>query len=69
GSVARARGAIRPTRTADAPPPTDDRVARLAAADAEAHPDDPDVDEEILGGAELLQRELGAQIIEEIEHD
>jgi len=39
------------------------------AADAEAHRDDPDVEDSGLAGAELLQRHLGAQIIEEIPHD
>ncbi|WP_369415013.1 DNA polymerase III subunit gamma and tau [Nocardioides jiangxiensis] len=39
------------------------------AADAEAHPDDPDVESVGLSGAELLQRELGATIIDEIRHD
>jgi len=38
-------------------------------ADAEAHRDDPDVEDSGLAGAELLQRHLGAQIIEEIPHD
>ncbi|QWC86663.1 DNA polymerase III subunit gamma and tau [Nocardioidaceae bacterium] len=36
--------------------------------DDEADPDDPSVDAG-LGGAELLERELGAQLIEEIRHD
>ena len=36
--------------------------------DDEADPDDPAVDVG-LGGAELLERELGAQLIEEIRHD
>jgi DNA polymerase-3 subunit gamma/tau len=40
-----------------------------ATADAEAHRDDPDVEDSGLAGAELLQRHLGAQIIEEIPHD
>jgi DNA polymerase-3 subunit gamma/tau len=39
------------------------------AADAEAHRDDPDVESMGLSGAELIQRELGATIIEEIRHD
>ena len=41
---------------------------RGADADSDAHPDDPDADTSGLGGAELLQRELGAQVIEEIRH-
>ena len=36
--------------------------------DDEADPDDPAVDVG-LGGAELLERELGARLIEEIRHD
>ncbi|HSX65951.1 DNA polymerase III subunit gamma and tau [Nocardioides sp.] len=39
------------------------------AADAEAHRDDPDVESAGLDPAELLQRELGATIIDEIRHD
>jgi DNA polymerase III subunit gamma/tau len=37
--------------------------------DEDADPDDPDADDHELGGAQLLQRELGASIIEEISHD
>ena len=33
------------------------------------HRDDRDADEESLGGAQLLERELGASIIEEIKHE
>jgi DNA polymerase-3 subunit gamma/tau len=40
----------------------------MAEADADAHPDDAEADMDVLGGAELLQRELGAQMIEEIRH-
>jgi len=39
------------------------------AADADAHPDDPEVEDSGLEGAELLQRHLGAEVIEEIPHD
>lgn len=39
------------------------------AHDSEASPDDADLDDSGLAGAELLQRELGAKIIEEIKHD
>jgi DNA polymerase-3 subunit gamma/tau len=31
--------------------------------------DDPDADDGNLAGAELLQRELGARVIEEIKHE
>ncbi|MBD8870973.1 DNA polymerase III subunit gamma and tau [Nocardioides donggukensis] len=59
-----ARGAIQQTRSAGSPPAVDPR-----AADGDAHPDDPDAEGAGLAGAELLQRELGAQIIQEIKHD
>ena len=42
--------------------PAEDPRAR---ADADAHPDDPDADGGDLDTTELLQRELGAQVIEE----
>jgi DNA polymerase-3 subunit gamma/tau len=41
---------------------------RSADPDADAHRDDPDADADGLGGAALLERELGAQVIEEIPH-
>ncbi len=62
-AVAAARGAIKTTRPAGADAGRGDD---LAAADAHAHPDDLDADSEQLGTAELLARELGARIIEEI---
>jgi DNA polymerase-3 subunit gamma/tau len=63
---AAAREAIRTTRTAGpSEPATGDDPA---ASDADAHPDDPDADTSGLAGAELLQRELGAEVIEEIRH-
>jgi DNA polymerase-3 subunit gamma/tau len=62
-AVAAARQAIRETRSPGEEPASDE----LAVADAEAHPDDPEV--EALLGAELLQRALGAEVIEEIPHE
>ena len=59
GAVAAARGAISRTRTNE--PAEDPR----AQADADAHPDDPDADAGGVDTTELLQRELGAQVIEE----
>ena len=61
-----ARQAVQPTRAAGAPEPvvTEDVVDR----DADARRDDLDADLDELGGAELLQRELGAKLIEEIRH-
>ena len=38
-------------------------------SDEDADRDDPDADDHSLGGAQLLERELGASIIEEIKHD
>jgi DNA polymerase-3 subunit gamma/tau len=60
-----AREAIAPTRG----PGTSTEAAPRVDVDAEAHRDDPDVETSGLAGAELLQRELGAQIIHEIKHD
>lgn len=45
------------------------RVDTGADADAGADPDDPDADDSGLGGAALLERELGATVIEEIDHE
>jgi DNA polymerase III subunit gamma/tau len=61
-AAAAARGAISQTRPAE---PAEDPRAR---ADADAHPDDPDADGGDLDTTELLQRELGAQVIEETPH-
>ena len=64
-AVATARGAIRETRAAgqaaapSTPPDSDEHADR----------DDPDADDHGLNGAELLARELGARVIEEIRHD
>ena len=57
-AVAAARGAI--SRTRPSAPAEDPR-----ARDADAHPDDPDADGDAVDTTELLQRELGAQVIEE----
>ena len=48
--------------------PTSPRENPLAAADADADPDDLSMDEESLGSEDLLARELGATMIEEIPH-
>jgi DNA polymerase-3 subunit gamma/tau len=63
-SVAAAREAIAQTRT----PGGDQADSPRAAADAQAHPDDDDIDSSGLAGAELLQQHLGAEVIEEIKH-
>ncbi len=63
---AAAREAIQQTRSADTP----QAVAGpdWASADADAHPDDLDAEHQGMSTQELLQRELGAQIVEEIRH-
>jgi len=69
-----AREAIQPTRTGRPPDNAAEQsraaeiAADMAARDADVHPDDQPFEDEQLGGTELLQRELGAQIIEEIRH-
>ncbi len=65
-AIAAARGAIQQTRQAGAN--ERDASGDLAAADADAHPDDPDAENQGLDNAELLRRELGAQVIDEIRH-
>lgn len=62
--TAAAREAIQQTRSADAPKP--ESGPDWAAADAEVHPDDHDAEHQGMSTAELLERELGAQMIEEI---
>jgi DNA polymerase-3 subunit gamma/tau len=61
-----AREAFEQSRQPGAAPQA--RESRFAA-DAEAHRDDPDIESGSLSGAELIQRELGATIIDEIRHD
>jgi DNA polymerase-3 subunit gamma/tau len=62
--VATARSNITPTRRADEPVPT-----RGPDLDADAHRDDPAAEDNSLDSTELLERELGATVIEEIPHD
>ena len=64
--VAAARDAIQQTRPADRP--REQSGPDWAAADADADPDDLDAEQQGLSTTELLQRELGAQMIEEIRH-
>ncbi len=63
-ALSSAREAIQETRQAGPPP-----KAEPSVSDADADPDDPDADDAGLDGAELLQRELGASVIEEINHN
>jgi DNA polymerase-3 subunit gamma/tau len=67
GGINAAREAISTTRTR----PVELHAARgdVASADEDVDRDDPDIEGSGLSGAELLQRTLGAQIIEEIRHD
>ena len=62
---AAAREAIQQTRAKGAEVPRNDD---LAVADAEVSRDDLDADPDNLGGEDLLARELGASMIEEIKH-
>ena len=62
-----ARGAIAPTRSGG--PAAPEQGGERQRADADVDRDDPDIETSGLAGAELLQRELGAQIIHEIKHD
>jgi DNA polymerase-3 subunit gamma/tau len=64
-AIATARGAIQPTRPGGPTTPAEER----GYSDDDVDPDDPDADDHALGGAQLLERELGARIIEEIKHD
>ena len=65
-SIDAARGAILQTRAAGAP--VAEEGPDLSAADADAHPDDEVVEHDSVADAELLARELGARVIEEINH-
>jgi len=64
-AIAAAKAAIQQTRQTGGGEPAN-RSDSLAAADADAHPDDIDADNQGLAGTELLERELGARVIEEI---
>jgi DNA polymerase-3 subunit gamma/tau len=63
-AIASARSAIQSTRAPGAM-----QQAAPSVSDEDVDPDDPDADDGGLGGAELLQRELGARVIEEIKHE
>ena len=57
------RDRIEPTRAPGSPPPT------ALDADADVDRDDPDADDSGVDGQTLLERELGATMIDEISHD
>ncbi len=63
--VAQARSNINATRRGDEPAPPKPG----ADLDADAHRDDPASEDNALDSTELLERELGATVIEEIPHD
>jgi DNA polymerase III subunit gamma/tau len=63
-AIANARASIQATRA-----PGSMQQSGPTVSDDDADPDDPDADDGGIGGAELLQRELGARVIEEIKHD
>ncbi|HSE09107.1 MAG TPA: DNA polymerase III subunit gamma and tau [Nocardioidaceae bacterium] len=63
-AIATARGAIQATRAPGAV-----QQSGPSVSDDDVSPDDPDADDGHLAGAELLQRELGAKVIEEIKHE
>ncbi len=65
-AISSAREAIQETRPKG---PGRSQQQEPDAADDDVDPDDPDADDHALGGAQLLERELGARIIEEIRHD
>ncbi len=63
--LADARSAIQGTR----PSGGAGASRRQDVSDEDADRDDPDAEDHALAGAELLERELGASVIEEIRHD
>jgi DNA polymerase III subunit gamma/tau len=63
-AIATARGAIQATRA-----PGSMQRNEPTVSDEDVSPDDPDADDGGLAGAELLERELGARVIEEIPHE
>jgi DNA polymerase III subunit gamma/tau len=64
-AIATARGAIQATRARGSAAQRNEP----SVSDDDVSPDDPDADDGGLAGAELLERELGARVIEEIPHE
>jgi DNA polymerase-3 subunit gamma/tau len=67
-AVAAAREAIQQTRPTGSAPDSAPEARSPVADDDVSHPDDPDLDTDGLDTTELLKRELGAEIIDEIPH-
>jgi DNA polymerase-3 subunit gamma/tau len=68
--VEAAKGAIRPTRSTSSPPSAANRRAEAATPrTADVADDDDVIDDASLSSHELLTRELGARVIEDIRHD
>jgi DNA polymerase-3 subunit gamma/tau len=65
-SAAAARSNITATRSGNEPVPASAQGPDL---DADAHRDDPAAEDDALDSTQLLERELGATVIEEITHD
>lgn len=63
-TIASARSNIAPTRTGG-----ETQTRAPDTRDEDVRPDDPDLEESGLGGADLLVQELGATVIDEIPHD
>ena len=63
-AAAAARGAIQQTR----PTGSGSGTGGTGSVEEDGHPDDPDADTSGLDTAELLRRELGAEVIDEIPH-
>ncbi len=58
----------RPDAASEPPAAPTAETTESGDPDSHAHPDDPDAENSGLAGAELLERELGAEVIEEIRH-
>ena len=62
------QSAARPDAANEPPTAPTAETSESGDPDSHAHPDDPDAENSELAGAELLERELGAEVIEEIRH-
>jgi DNA polymerase-3 subunit gamma/tau len=60
--------AARPDAAGEPPGAPTAETTESGDPDSHAHPDDPDAENSGLAGADLLERELGAEVIEEIRH-